>query len=150
MLLPSCATLLTGGSTVKIETTPPGAAVSVNSIPAGTSPLSTDLYPGDRVKLELDNHKTRVLILGREKTTIKPIFFLNHLSIVVGILLLVTSDPDPSRENLSPFFAALIGGMAIGGGIVGTSVDFSSGRGVKVRKDPISVVLEESGSGPPN
>ena len=77
--------------------------------------------------------------MGREKTTVKPIFLLNPLSIFVGLQLLVSSP-----------YGSLIGGMLIGGGIIGTGVDFSSGRGLKVRKDPISVVLEESEGGSPN
>ena len=130
-LFPGCATLMTGSSTVKIDTTPPGATVSVNGFLAGSSPLSTDLYPGDKIKLELDNHKTRVLIMGREKTKIKPIFFLNPLMVVIGTLFLSVPLARESSQP-GPSFAS---GLVIGVGLIGTSVDLSSGKALKVRKD---------------
>ena len=143
LLFPGCATILTGGRPVQIDTTPPGAAVSVNGILEGISPLSTDLYPGDKIKFELDNHKTRVLRMGRRETQIKPIFWLNPLITAIGVLLL--------PGLIDGYLIGVIGApLVFGVGIIGTRVDSSSGRGLQVKTRRISAVLEKSENGSPN
>jgi len=82
LLLSSCATIFTGTTqTVQINSNPPAAAIEVDGIKTGVTPMAVPLkkgFTGQTISLKLDGYETKTF---QPQTTFNPVAILN----VIGV-----------------------------------------------------------------
>ncbi|WP_316846182.1 PEGA domain-containing protein [Pedobacter psychrodurus] len=82
LLLSSCATIFTGTTqTVQINSNPPAAAIEVDGVKTGVTPMAVSLkkgFTGQTISLKLDGYETKTF---QPQTTFNPVAILN----VIGL-----------------------------------------------------------------
>jgi len=82
LLLSSCATIFTGTTqTVQINSNPPAAAIEVDGVKTGVTPMAVPLkkgFTGQTISLKLDGYETKTF---QPQTTFNPVAILN----VIGV-----------------------------------------------------------------
>jgi hypothetical protein len=82
LLLSSCATIFTGTTqTVQINSNPPAAAIEVDGVKTGVTPMAVPLkkgFTGQTISLKLDGYETKTF---QPQTTFNPVAVLNLIGL---------------------------------------------------------------------